>query len=187
MTTPPRPSRPPRQPGPGSSNGTANAAKVNSKKFGASFSPGLTLNINAANRTNTVNGGGGGGRAAGGGVGADLSLPEPDFGSPAQIRNYCNSLRSLATGFAFEVAMAAEILQSTLAQVPDPDGRPFGSRMRARRVARKLSKSADAMKASAVNAAATYAAFIQEFQGEVNAVRHRARRPQGRPFDFSQQ
>lgn len=170
-TTPP----PPRSAG--------GASKVNTKKFVAA--PGLTLNINAGNKSNTVNGGG---RAAGGGVGSDLSLPEPEFSSPAQIRNYCNSLRALATGFAFEISMAAEILQSTLAAVPDPDGRPFGSRVRARKVARKLTKSAEAMKAAAVNAAASYAAFTQEYQGEVNAVRHRARpRPQGRPFDWAQQ
>ncbi|SFM01429.1 plasmid transfer protein TraA [Streptomyces pini] len=117
----------------------------------------------------------------GGGTGrakphAEALLPDPEFTSPASIRNYCNQLRALMTGVSFELAMASEILKGTLGAVPDPDGRPFGSRQRAARVSRKLMKSADAAKAAAVNAAATYAKFAQEYEEEINRVRHRARR-----------
>lgn len=107
---------------------------------------------------------------------AEALLPDPEFTSPAAIRNYCNALRALMTTVSFELAMASEILKGTLSQVPDPDGRPFGSRQRAGRVSRKLMKSADAAKAAAVNAAATYAKFAQEYEEEINRVRHRARR-----------
>ncbi|MFJ2906272.1 plasmid transfer protein TraA [Streptomyces sp. NPDC087212] len=153
-----------------------NSTKMNSKSFGATFSPGFTVNVNAGNkntpRSNGSNGGGGRGR---GGAHPESLLPAPEFTSPSLVRNYCNSLRALSTGLSFELSMAAEIMQGVLGQVPDPDGKPFGSRMRARRVARKLAKSADAFKAAAVNAASTYAVFQQEFEEEINRVRHRAR------------
>lgn len=114
-------------------------------------------------------------------------LPDPEFYSPSEIRTYCNAVRALMTGLAFEISMAAEILQATLAQVPDPEGKPWGSRARARRVTRKLAKSADATRAAAVNAAACYGRFQQEYQEEINRVRHRARRRQGRPMDWASQ
>ncbi|MCX4549457.1 plasmid transfer protein TraA [Streptomyces sp. NBC_01500] len=158
----------------GGANGSQSKANMNkSKSFGATFSPGFTVNVNAGNKTN--NGGipaQGGGR---GGVHPDALLPDPEFTSPAAVRNYCNGLRALMTGLSFELSMAAEIMKGTLSQVPDPDGRPFGSKMRARKVSRKLLKSADAAKSAAVSAAATYAAFSQEYQEEINRVRHRAR------------
>lgn len=156
------------------------------KTFGATFSPGLNINVNAGNKTTSGGVPAQGGR--GGGAHPATVLPDPEFNSPSEIRQYCNALRALATGLSFELSMASEILSVTLQQVPDPDGKPFGSRLRARRVSRKLAKSADAFKAAAVNAAATYAAFQQEFQGEINAVRHRARpRPTARRIDWADQ
>lgn len=160
------------------------------KGFGATFSPGLTINLSAGNKTNTNNTGGGGIPAQGGrgGVHPESLLPEPEFTSPAAVRNYCNQVRSLMTGLSFELAMAAEIMKASLKQVPDPDGKPFGAGHRARKVSRKLMKSADAAKAAAVNAAATYAAFQQEYQEEINRVRHRARKPAaGRRIDWADQ
>ncbi|MBP5938553.1 plasmid transfer protein TraA [Streptomyces acidiscabies] len=163
---------------PGGANGASvkNSSKVNNKSFGATFSPGFTVNVNATGKNN--GGGAAGGARSGGGRGGvhpESLLPAPEFTSPALVRNYCNSLRALATGLSFELSMAAEIMQGVLGQVPDPSGRPFGSKMRARRVARKLAKSADSFKAAAVNAASTYSVFQQEFEEEINRVRHRAR------------
>lgn len=101
-------------------------------------------------------------------------LPAPEFTSPAQIRDYCNTLRAAAVMLSFEVAMAAEILKAVLATVPDPDGRIGGSKIRAFKVSRKMQRSADELRNAAKLAAACYASFAQEYEGELNA--HRAKR-----------
>lgn len=166
-------------------------AKFNSKSFAANFAPGFTLNVNAAGGRGAAAGAAGagapGGAQGGRGAHAESLLPEPDFTSPAAVRHYCNSLRALMTGMAFEIAMGAEIMQGVLAQVPDPQGRIGGSKVRAWRVSRKLAKSADAARDAAKNAAATYAKFAQEYEEEINRVRHRARRPHRREMDWAQQ
>ena len=132
--------------------------------MGGSFMPPLNVNVN---RT-TVNGGGRRPHS-------QALMPEPDFSSPAQVRAYCNHLRALSVALSIEVAMGAEILKSVLAAVPDPEGRIGGSRVRAAKVARKLQKSADELRNAAKLAAATYATFQQEYQEEINRVRHHAR------------
>ncbi|MFH8518242.1 plasmid transfer protein TraA [Streptomyces gelaticus] len=146
------------------------------------FVPPINVTVN-----NTKNSSQGSGRGGNGGGRSPQTLPEPFFTSPSDIREYCNHLRALGVSLSFEVAMGAEILQATLATVPDPDGRPFGSKLRARRVARKLKKSAEALKDAATNAAATYSAFQQEYEEEINRVRHRARRPQAPRMDWANQ
>ncbi|MFI6960771.1 plasmid transfer protein TraA [Streptomyces sp. NPDC050255] len=106
-------------------------------------------------------------------------LPAPEFTSPAQIRDYCNSLRAAAVMLSFEVAMAAEILKAVLGTVPDPEGRMGGSKIRAFKVSRKLQRSADELRNAAKLAAACYASFAQEYEGELNA--HRAK-PKNNPY-----
>ncbi|RMI92034.1 sporulation protein SsgA [Streptomyces sp. ZS0098] len=153
------------------------------KNFGATFAPGFNLNINANRSTSGVpaqQGGSGPARA-------EHLLPAPEFTSPAQVRNYCNSLRAAAVTLSIEVAMGAEILKGVLAAVPDPEGRTFGSRVRAAKVARKLNKAADGLRDAAKNAAAAYSTFQQEYEEEINRVRHRARRPQQPPMNWAQQ
>ncbi|MFH9957198.1 plasmid transfer protein TraA [Streptomyces roseolus] len=132
--------------------------------MGGSFVPPVNVSVN---RT-TVNGGDRRPHS-------QALMPEPDFSSPAQVRAYCNHLRATAVALSIEVAMGAEILKSVLAAVPDPEGRIGGSRVRAAKVARKLQKSADELRNAAKLAAATYATFQQEYQEEINRVRHHAR------------
>ncbi|MGW3955159.1 plasmid transfer protein TraA [Streptomyces sp. NPDC004752] len=171
------------------SGANGSQAKANTKNFGASFAPGFTINVNA-NKTNngvptvanSANGSGTNGRG-----GAEGLLPEPDFSSPARVREYCNSLRAAGVTLSFQVAMGAEIMKGVLAAVPDPEGRPFGSRARAAKVARKMQRSADALRDAAKNAAACYSAFQQEYEGEINRVRHRARRPQQPVINWAEQ
>ncbi|WP_338682178.1 plasmid transfer protein TraA [Streptomyces acidiscabies] len=146
--------------------------------MGGSFVPPINVTVN--NTKNAAHGGGG--RSHTGSL-----LPSPEFGSPAQVRNYCNTLRAAGVTLSIEVAMAAEILDSVLSAVPDPEGRPFGSRIRARKVSRKMRKSADALRDAAKNAASCYSAFQQEFEEEINRVRHRARKPQQPPMNWAQQ
>ncbi|MER5357550.1 plasmid transfer protein TraA [Streptomyces sp. NPDC002785] len=105
-------------------------------------------------------------------------LPAPEFSSPAQIRNYCNSLRAAAVMLSFEVAMGAEILKAVLGTVPDPDGRMGGAKIRAFKVSRKMQRAADELRNAAKLAAACYAQFQQEYEGELGAHRHRAQRPE---------
>ncbi|MEU3750978.1 MULTISPECIES: plasmid transfer protein TraA [Streptomyces] len=145
--------------------------------MGGSFVPPVNVNVS---RT-TVNGNGGRRPHS------QALMPEPDFSSPSQVRAYCNHLRATAVALSIEVAMGAEILKSVLAAVPDPDGRIGGSRIRAAKVARKLQKSADELRNAAKLAASTYAVFQQEYQEEINRVRHHARpRPQQR-MNWTQQ
>ncbi|MFE6784158.1 plasmid transfer protein TraA [Streptomyces sp. NPDC057680] len=146
--------------------------------MGGSFAPPINVTVNR-----TTNSRGGGGRRPH----AESLLPAPDFSSPAQVRNYCNSLRAAAVALSIEVAMGTEILKSVLAAVPDPEGRIGGSRIRAAKVSRKLRKAADDLRDAAKNAAAAYATFQQEYQEEINRVRHRAR-PRATPrMDWAQQ
>ncbi|MFI6899274.1 plasmid transfer protein TraA [Streptomyces sp. NPDC050256] len=162
-----------------------------SAKFGASFAPAFTLNVSQSK--NTTNGatvppqGGQGGQGGRGGGHSEASLPAPEFTSPADVRNYCNALRALMVGISFEVAMGAEILKGVLSTVPDPEGRIGGSKARAWRISRKLAKSADSAAAAAKNAAACYAMFQQQYEEEINRVRHRARKPQAPRMDWARQ
>ncbi|WP_326677802.1 plasmid transfer protein TraA [Streptomyces sp. NBC_01237] len=100
-------------------------------------------------------------------------LPAPEFSSPAQIRDYCNTLRAAAVMLSFEVAMGAEILKAVLGTVPDPEGRMGGAKIRAFKVSRKMQKAADELRNAAKLAAACYSSFAQEYEGELNA--HRAK------------
>ncbi|CAL9450713.1 plasmid transfer protein TraA [Streptomyces sp. enrichment culture] len=145
--------------------------------LGGSFVPPVNVTVN-----NNRGASRGGGRSH-----AEALLPAPEFTSPAQVRNYCNTLRAAAVTLSIEVAMGAEILKGVLAAVPDPDGRAFGSRVRAAKVARKMQRSADALRDAAKNAAACYAVFQQEYEEEINRVRHRARKPQQPVMNWAQQ
>ncbi|MEU5794284.1 plasmid transfer protein TraA [Streptomyces sp. NPDC047813] len=162
-------------------NGSQAKSAMNNKTM---FAPGFTINVNA-NKTTTGTTGVGAGGEGGGSV--ETLLPDPDFSSPARVREYCNSLRAAAFSLSFQVAMGAEIMKGVLSAVPDPEGRPFGSRTRAGKVARKLQKSADALRDAAKNAAACYSAFQQEYEEEINRVRHRARRPQQPVVNWAEQ
>jgi hypothetical protein len=148
--------------------------------MGSTFVPPINLTVN--NNKNTVPH-----QSNGNGRARDTLLPAPDFSSPAQIRNYCNSLRAAAVSMSFEVSMGAEILKAVLSTVPDPDGRLGASKIRAFKVAHKLQRAADHMRATAKLAAATYAQFQQEYEGEINRVAHRARKPAQPRMDWAQQ
>ncbi|MDX3519873.1 plasmid transfer protein TraA [Streptomyces scabiei] len=147
--------------------------------LGGSIVPPINVTVNNNRR-----------RAAGANGGrphSEALLPSPEFTSPAQVRHYCNTLRAAAVTLSIEVAMGAEILKGVLAAVPDPEGRAFGSRVRAAKVARKLNRAADDLRDAAKNAAACYSAFQQEYEEEINRVRHRARKPQQPPMNWAQQ
>ncbi|MEU9110022.1 plasmid transfer protein TraA [Streptomyces xanthophaeus] len=178
-TPPPRPSTPPRA----GANGTQAQANT---KYGFSPQMGFTVNVNA-NRSTGAGVPGQGGRTSENPATPSGMLPPPEFASPAQVRHYCNSVRAAMAMLSFELAMGAEIMKATLAQVPSPEGHVGSSKVRAWKVARKLSKSADAALDAAKNAAATYAAFQREYEEEINRVRHRARRPQAQRMDWAQQ
>lgn len=180
-TPPPRPSTPPRA----GANGTQAKAN-NTKNFGFSPQMGFTVNVNANRSGGAVPTQAGGRSTESPNTGSGF-LPAPEFASPAQVRNYCNAVRAAMAMLSFELAMGAEIMKATLAQVPSPEGHVGSSKVRAWKVARKLSKSADAALDAAKNAAATYAAFQREYEEEINRVRHRARRPQAQRMDWAQQ
>ncbi|MFJ8589537.1 plasmid transfer protein TraA [Streptomyces sp. NPDC093595] len=162
---------------------------------GGRANAGTTYNFNFGPKDDAAKSGGAAGRGAqGGGAGQGSSgrrggayspLADPEFFTNADVRNYCESARAAFLTLSFDLAMAAEILHAVLKEVPDPDGKPFGSKMRARRVTRRLAKAADDAKDAAKNAAATYAAFQREFSPEMEH-NPRARQQQGRrPFDFN--
>ncbi|QEU71977.1 hypothetical protein CP967_08355 [Streptomyces nitrosporeus] len=111
-------------------------------------------------------------------------LADPEFFTNDDVRNYCEAARAAFIQLSFDIAMASEVLNAVLKEVPDADGKPFGSRMRARRVTRRLSKVADEAKNAAKNAAATYAAFQREYSPEMQH-NPRARQQPGRRFDFN--
>ncbi|WP_240450144.1 plasmid transfer protein TraA [Streptomyces sp. S1] len=163
----------------------ASDPKNDATKFG--FSPAFTINMSSSKSTTTTTTGGAPAPTGGGRPHSEASLPAPEFTSPADVRNYCNALRALMVGVSFEVSMGAEILKGVLATVPDPEGRLGASKARAWRVSRKLAKSAEAAAAAAKNAAACYAAFQQQYEEEINRVRHRARKPSAPRMDWARQ
>lgn len=111
-------------------------------------------------------------------------LADPEFFTNTDIRNYCERARTEFLKMSFELAMAAEVLQAVLKEVPDPEGRPFAATSRARRVARHLKRTATEARDAAKNAARTYAAFQREFDPELSATAHRRPARQRRRFDF---
>ncbi|MEU6967350.1 plasmid transfer protein TraA [Kitasatospora aureofaciens] len=111
----------------------------------------------------------GGSRSAGGGN-AYSPLGDPEFFTNADVRNYCEQGRSAMSRVSFDLAMAYELLNAVLKEVPDAEGRPFGSLARARRVAKHLKKAADDAKECAAEIARTYAAFQREYDPEISRV-----------------
>lgn len=132
--------------------------------MGGSFVPPINLTVNTSKAT-----------VPGARQSVESLLPAPEFTSPAQIRDYCNSLRAAAVMLSFEVAMGAEILKAVLSTVPDPNGLLGGAKIRAFKVSRKMQRAAEELRKAAMSAAACYALFQQEYEGEINAHRHRAR------------
>lgn len=155
---------------------------INKSTNFAGFAPNLNITVNSSKGVSATPTG----WAAEGGR-SEVGLPMPEFDSPASIRNYCNALRSVGIGLAFEVEMAAEILEGVLKTVPDPQHRPGGSRLRARRSSRKLKKAAEGLKAAAVGAASCYAAFQQDYMEEINRHRHQARKPKQPRINWREQ
>ncbi|MFF0389358.1 plasmid transfer protein TraA [Kitasatospora sp. NPDC004615] len=146
---------------------------------GASFSPGFTVNVNKSAAPKT-------GAAANPGVGLErssaLALPEPAFYSAADVRAYCEALRAFASYAAIEIEVGAEILKAALEQAPPvPSDHVFQQRTRARSVAKKLAKAADAMTDVAKDAAAAWAAFQREYADVMTPQRPQQQR---RPFQF---
>ncbi|MEU2625737.1 plasmid transfer protein TraA [Kitasatospora sp. NPDC007106] len=171
---------PPRQTRSGSA-GASGSTTRNGFGAGATFSPGLNINVNKSAPT----GSGGVGAAANPGVGLNrtspLALPEPAFYSTADVRSYCEALRAFAMYAAIEVEVGAEILKAALEQAPAlPGDNVFQARMRARAVGRKLAKAADALSDAAKDAAAAWAAFQREYADVANPRPQR----QQRPFQF---
>ncbi|MCX4547199.1 plasmid transfer protein TraA [Streptomyces sp. NBC_01565] len=144
---------------------------------------GPTLNINA-NRTTTTGGQGGG--SAGGSGGRNSWLPDPDFRSAAELREYCNALRAFAVHASIEVHVGAEILQAALGQASGlPGDNVIQHKLRARKVARKLKKAADALADVASLSAATWAAFQREYADVITArPGPNQRGGQSRPFSY---
>ncbi|MET8297680.1 plasmid transfer protein TraA [Streptomyces sp. NPDC001668] len=146
---------------------------------------GPTLNINA-NRTTTSNGGGQRGGAGQSGAGRNSWLPDPDFRSAAELREYCNALRAFAVHASIEVHVGAEILQAALGQASGlPGDNVIQHKLRARKVARKLKKAADALADVASLSAATWAAFQREYADVISARPQPGQRGgQSRPFSY---
>ncbi|MFF0297738.1 plasmid transfer protein TraA [Kitasatospora sp. NPDC004614] len=163
----------------GNNAGGTNSSTRNGFGSGASFSPGFNININKTAAAPQA------GAAANPGVGLErssaLALPEPAFYSAADVRSYCEALRAFAMYAGIEVTVAAEILKAALEQAPAiPGDHVFQQRTRARAVARKLAKAAEALTDAAKDAAAAWAAFQREY-ADVMAPQ---RPQQHRPFQF---
>ncbi|MFG2903947.1 plasmid transfer protein TraA [Kitasatospora sp. NPDC048286] len=167
------------------SDGNSNGRTRNGFGSGATFAPGLNINVNK------TSGGAGGfgapqmGAAANPGTGAartsPLALPEPAFYSTPDVRSYCEALRAFGAYAAIEVEVGAEILKATLAEAPGaPGDRTYHRKRRANEVAKKLSKAAEALTDAAREAAAAWATYEREY-ADVMAPRPAQQR---RPFQF---
>ncbi|MFB7946313.1 sporulation protein SsgA [Kitasatospora sp. NA04385] len=164
----------------GGTNSTSNTR--NGFGSGATFSPGFNININKGTPGVPQQPGAAANPGTGVGRTSPLALPEPAFYSAADVRSYCEALRAFGAYSAIEVEVAAEILKAALEQAPNvPGDNPFSRKMRARAVARKLAKAADALTDAAKDAAAAWAAFQREYADVMTPQRPQ---PQHRPFQF---
>lgn len=169
--------------GANSTSGTTNSNSTrNGFGSGATFAPGISINVNK----NTTAGAPQMGAAKNPGTGVDRSsplvLPEPAFYSAADVRSYCEALRAFAAYSAIEVEVGAEILKAALEQAPPvPGDHGFRAKMRARAVAKKVSKAADALADAAKDAAGAWAAFQREY---ADVMTPRPAQQQRRPFQF---
>ncbi|MER7579968.1 plasmid transfer protein TraA [Kitasatospora sp. NPDC097691] len=202
MSTPPNPGSP--FPPPRRSGNSAGGGKTPPPPPGGNSRTRVGPSYHFNYTRNTAGGGGGaaygGGRGPGGpgpssgpigspsgggqrGGGREYSpLGDPEFFTNADVRNYCEQGRRAMSQVSFDLAMAHELLSAVLKEVPDADGRPFGSLTRARRVAKHLKKAADDAKDCAAEIARTYAAFQREYDPEISRVA-KPRQPRRR-FDF---
>ncbi|WP_405830785.1 MULTISPECIES: plasmid transfer protein TraA [unclassified Streptomyces] len=154
-------------------------SKGGKTKHGPSFSFGPNINVNSTKTTTT-----GGGQGGGGAGRSQFMLPDPSFASAADLRNYCNTLRAFGVHASIEVMVAAEILQAALSQANGlKDDNFIQHKMRARKVARKLKKSGEALADAAALAAATYASFQREY-ADIMSARTPNRPAQSRPFQY---
>ncbi|MGW2584501.1 plasmid transfer protein TraA [Streptomyces virginiae] len=163
-----------------SSNTRSNPQSKGGKtKHGATFNFGPNINVSSTKTTTT-----GGGQGAAGTGRSQFMLPDPSFASAAELRNYCNTLRAFGVHASIEVTVAAEILQAALSQAAGlKDDNIIQHKLRARKVARKLKKSGEALADAAALAAATYAAFQREY-ADIMSARTPNRPAQARPFQY---
>ncbi|WP_332758920.1 plasmid transfer protein TraA [Streptomyces sp. MT206] len=168
-----------------SSTGKTPPSKGGKTKYGPSFSFGPNINVNST-KTTTAGGSQGTGVGRSGPGRANSWLPDPEFGSAAELREYCNTLRAFAVHASIEVYVAAEILQAALSQAKGtPQDNLFQHKIRARRIARKLKKAGESLADAASNAAATYAAFQREYSDIITARPQQGQRGgQTRPFSY---
>ncbi|MFE0104493.1 plasmid transfer protein TraA [Streptomyces sp. NPDC059009] len=108
-------------------------------------------------------------QGARGGAGGKQT-PGSGFTSDEDIRAYCESLRKGARPRAVERSLDAEVLESSLRNIPDTQGRMSGSRARARRVTRHLKRIAAAEKLIAKQASALWATFTREYEAELAQI-----------------
>ncbi|MFK0217745.1 plasmid transfer protein TraA [Streptomyces vinaceus] len=161
------------------SSNPQNKGGTNKTKHGATFNLGPHINVTTT-KTNSTGGGAQGGQ----GGRSQFMLPDPTFGSAAELRNYCNTLRAFGVHASIEVMVAAEILQAALSQANGlKDDNIIQHKLRARKVARKLKKSGEALADAASLAAATYAAFQREY-ADIMSARTPNRPAQSRPFQY---
>ncbi|MGW8502800.1 plasmid transfer protein TraA [Streptomyces sp. CLCI03] len=154
-------------------------SKGGKTKHGPSFSFGPNINVNSTKTTTT-----GAGQGAAGTGRSQFMLPDPSFASAAELRNYCNTLRAFGVHASIEVTVAAEILQAALSQAAGlKDDNIIQHKLRARKVARKLKKSGEALADAAALAAATYAAFQREY-ADIMSARTPNQPAQARPFQY---
>ncbi|MGW2679326.1 plasmid transfer protein TraA [Streptomyces sp. NPDC001436] len=172
----------PGQPGPGAAPGGTSRTRNSSRTREYHFHINDSGPRNGGQAQGGFNQQSGGGRGRGGGGRMHSPLGDPEFFSNVDIRNYCEGGRGLFLQMSFELANAAEMLNAVLKEIPDPEGKPFGSRARARRVSRRMKKAAEDALDTAKNLAATYAAFQREFDPQLAANR---RPRQNRHFDFN--
>ncbi|MER6500201.1 plasmid transfer protein TraA [Streptomyces sp. NPDC001455] len=180
-----RPFTPPPRNGSGGGvrSGTGKADKEYNKNFGATFSPGLTITVNAGNKTTAAAPAQGSGGQGGGG--SHFILGEPDFNNTEDVRAYCNHVRALMLQAAIELAIGSKILEARLAQAQAlPGDTVVQTRMRAKRVSRKLKKAADGATAAAKSAVGAYAAFNREYSDLMRPRPQEQQRVHHNPFKF---
>lgn len=114
-------------------------------------------------------------------------LPEPEFFSTSQLKNWLGKGSALLKPMANDLRVAAEELRVVLAYTESTNPHLFGtdSKIRARLVAAHLRRAGEAVETADLSLLKTYLSFRRHYVDDMRGGRHGGRAPR-RSFKFDE-
>lgn len=105
-------------------------------------------------------------------------FPEPDFGTSADLRDFCNKTRRACHEAAMALHIGAAEMEASLETIGQETGvlSKMIRKRRARRVAKHMAHAAELMTQAGAASVRTWAAFRAEYQAELTPGNVRGKR-----------